>query len=156
MATGWGKRVRVDIFHRNVVNDSPTTLPTTWWASLNTGNPGDDGQTANEVTTTTSGYARQQITGGAPSEWTITAYTSLSNDDASIVGNNNALSFGPSAGVNAAWGTITYVGLWSASTGTTEATYFGRAAAAVSQAVAGAGVTITIAVNGIQMSLDSV
>ena len=150
MASGWGKRVRV-AQQKWVTNNTPGSSPTTWYASLHTGNPGDDGQTANEVTTTTSGYARQSVA------WTaITAHSSLSNDDASIASNSGGLSFGPSTGANAAWGAITYVGVWEHVSTATEAVYLGRAAASVSQSVGGSGVTITVAAAGLQMSLDSV
>lgn len=159
--SGWGRRVRVDLFSRTVVNQSPTAAPTAWWASLHAGasltagNPDDDGQSVTEVTQTSSGYLRQQITGGSP-VWTITAYTSLTVDTASSVGNNNALSFGPSAGAGANWGTIQTIGLWTASgTGITEATYLGRATLAASQAVAVAGITLTVAINALQMGIIS-
>jgi hypothetical protein len=159
--SGWGRRVRVDLFQRTITNNSPTTTPTTWWAalhvgaSLTAGNPDDDGQSVTEVTQTTSGYTRQQITGGTPT-WTITVYTSVTVDTATVVGNNNALSFGPSTGANAAWGTVQTIGLWNTSgTGITEATYYGRAIVAVPQIVSGAGVTLTVAINGIQMGIIS-
>lgn len=150
MATGWGRRIRVDVFNRTVIAATPTGTPATWFASLHTGNPGDDGQTANEVTTTTSGYARQAVT------WaTLTAYTSLTADTASIASNSAVITFGPSAGANAAWGTISYVGLWEKATGNTEAVsggttggYLARALASASQAVGGAGISITIAAGG--------
>jgi hypothetical protein len=138
---------------RNVSGNTSTTPPTVWHASLHTGNPGDDGQTSNEVTVTTSGYGRFQMLGSPP--WDITAYGSVSNDAACTVTNDTALSFGPSAGANAAWGTITYVGLWEHTTTSTQAVYLGRAAASVSQAVSGAGVTITIAVGALAMSITS-
>ena len=133
---------------------SPTTAPTAWYASLHTGNPGDDGLTANEVTITTSGYGRYLMTGGAAT-WTTTAYTSVANDAACVVANGATLSFGPSTGLNAAWGTITYVGLWEHATTATEAVYLGRAAASVSQSVGGSGVTITIAIGALTMSVTS-
>jgi len=150
MASGWGKRTRVNM-HKWTVNQTPGSSPTTFYASLHTGNPGDDGQTSNEVTTTTSGYARQSFT------WaTLTAYTSVSNDAASIASNTSGpISFGASAGANAAWGTITYIGVWEHVSTATEAVYLGRAAASVSQSVGGAGVTITVATGALTMSFTS-
>jgi len=149
MATGIGKRLRVNC-NRWWSNTTPVSAPAAWYASLHTGNPGDDGLTANEVTTTTSGYARQSI-----GTWTTTAYTSVSNDAACTVANAAQMSFGASAGANAAWGTITYVGVWEHLSTATELVYLGRAAASVSQSVGGAGVTITIATGALTLSLTS-
>lgn len=149
MATGWGRRIRVEM--QKVPTNQTPTAPTTWFASLHTGNPDDSGQTVNEVSQTTSGYARQAVT------WTaLTAFGSVTVDTASIASNSNGLSFGPSAGATPVWGVITYVGLWTASgTGITEATYLGRALASVSQNVAGAGVTLTISIGGLTMGCIS-
>jgi hypothetical protein len=153
MAAGWGRRTRVDLFQRNVSGNTSTTAPTAWYGSLHTGNPGDDGQTSNEVTITTSGYGRYLMTGGT--KWNITAYGSVTVDTACTVTNAATLSFGPSSGANAAWGTITYVGIWEHVTTATEAVYLGRAAASVSQSVGGTGVTITIAIGALSMSVTS-
>lgn len=150
MATGWGRRARVDYCSKTLVGQTPSAAPSAWWASLHTNNPGDDGQTANEVTTTTSGYARQSIT------WnTLTAFGSLTNDTASTASNSALITFGPSAGANAAWGTITYAGVWISSSLTTEANYMGRALATSSQAVGGAGISITIAASALTMGIIS-
>lgn len=151
MATGWGRRVRVDVFTRSATNQTPTGLPTTFAASLHTGNPGDDGQTVNEVSQTTSGYLRQSFTFSAP-----TAFGSLTVDTASVGSNSGTITFGPSAGATPVWGVITYVGIWTATgTALTESTYLGRALVSVSQNVAGAGVTLTIAGGGLTLGTVS-
>jgi len=144
--TGWGRFTRTDM-QKAVTNIAVVGTYTTAFLSLHTGNPGDDGQTANEVTTTTSGYARQTLT------WTVAAYTSVSADGPAVASNSNAISFGPSTGANAAWGTITHMGIWSASSGTTETTFRGRVAASVSQSVSGSGVTITVAIGAVAINL---
>lgn len=158
MATGYGRRIRVDVIQRTIVAQTPVGTPATWWASLHTANPNDDGQTAGEVSTVTSGYGRAQIT-----SWSaLTVYTALTVDTASVASNSNTLTFGPSAGAGAAWGVITFVGVWEKQTLTSEAVtggttggYIGRAAVSVSQNVAGAGVTLTIAGGGLTMGVIS-
>lgn len=150
MATGWGRRSRVDYCSKTLVGQTPSAAPSAWWASLHTGNPGDDGQTANEVTTTTSGYARQSLT------WnTLTAYTSVTNDTASTASNSALITFGPSTGANAAWGTITYTGVWINVSSTAETNYMGRALASASQSVGGSGISITIATSALTMGIIS-
>jgi hypothetical protein len=150
MATGWGRRSRVDYCSKTIVGQTPSAAPTTWFASLHTANPADDGQTAGEVSTTTSGYARQTIT------WnTLTAFGSLTVDTASTASNSALITFGPSAGASAAWGTITYAGVWTSSTLTAETSYLGRALASSSQSVGGAGISITIAANALTMGIIS-
>jgi hypothetical protein len=158
MATGWGRRARVDYMSKNLVNQTPSGPATTWFVSLHTANPGDDGQTAGEVTTTTSGYARQ----GSITWNTLTAFGSLTVDTASVASNSALITFGPSAGANAAWGTITYAGLWEKSTGSTEAVsggttggFLGRALASSSQSVGGTGISITIAASALTFGIIS-
>lgn len=148
MASGWGRRVRVEM-QKTAVGQSPTAQSSTQYASLHTGNPGDDGQTANEVGTSL-GYSRQ---GGASFWSTLTVYTSVTNDTASVASNANQLTFGASTG---SWGTITYVGVWLVNTTSiTETNYLGRALVSVSQTVGGAGVTLTIAGGGLTMGCIS-
>ena len=135
---------------KTAVGQSPTAQSNTQYAALHTGNPGDDGQTVNEVTTGV-GYSRQ---GGASFWSTLTVYTSVTNDTASVASNANTLTFGASTGT---WGTITYVGVWLLNTTSiTEANnYQGRALVSVSQAVGGAGITLTIAAGGLTMGCIS-
>lgn len=72
------------------------TMPTTVYASLHTGSPGESGSLANEVATIGTGYGR-------------IAVTSLMNPTDSVTGiasNNATILFGPAT---IDWGTITYV-----------------------------------------------
>src|SRR5690348_6121379 len=73
------------------------TRPTTWFASLHTANPGNTG--ASELTAT-NGYARQSV-----GTMTITSSNQASNA--------GTVSFTASGG---AWATVSYAGLWTAST----------------------------------------
>lgn len=135
--------------HKVAVGQSPTAL-TAWHAGLSTANPNDDGQ-SNAEPTATNGYARVAIT------WnTLTAYTSVTADTASVASNSNSLSFTSSGGGFSTGATnLTHVGIWNASTGTAETGFHGRAAIAVPQAVNAAGITLTIAASGLTMNLNS-
>ena len=148
MALGHGRRIRrlaVDAAVGKTV-----TFPTTVWLSLHTANPGDDGQTSGEVTTTTSGYARQQVTAA---NWT--AAPNPTNDNPAVSASAVSVTFGPSSGVNASWGTITHVGLWDSSSATAEANYIGRAAVTPNQVVNGTGQSVSFAIGAITMTDNS-
>jgi hypothetical protein len=80
------------------------TMPTTVYASLHTGSPGESGATTFEVSTTSSGYGRVAIT----SKMNATDATS------GVSSNNAAIAFGPAT---TDWGTITYVAISDAATG---------------------------------------
>lgn len=71
-------------------------IPQGVWLGLHTADPGTQGSTGSEFIG--GGYARQQIT------WSPASNRST--------GNNNALQF-----LNLPGGTITYMGIWDASTG---------------------------------------
>ncbi len=79
------------------------TKPTTVYAALFTSDPTDAG-TGTEVSTTSTGYARQAIT--------FSAATTTSGNSSAV---NSADVLFPVA--TAAWGTLTYVGLYDAVTG---------------------------------------
>jgi hypothetical protein len=127
-------------------NTSPAASPTTPHASLSTANPNDDGQ-SNAEPTSTGGYARQTITWATP--------TQPSNDASCIAQNSAAISWTSSAAYSTGATNLTHVGVWSSLTLTTEAAYLGRAQIAVAQAVNAAGITLTIAINGLQMGFIS-
>lgn len=78
--------------------------PSTLYFSLHTGDPGEDGATANEVSG--NGYARVAVT---PGDANFTAQADASPGRKTQ--NNVAITFPSPTG---AWGTITYVGVWSA------------------------------------------
>lgn len=141
MATGWGKRRRVEMQKTNV--NQSASAETAWFAGLSTANPADDGQ-SNAEPTSAGSYARQAIT------WnTLTAYTSLSNDAASNATNSGSISWTSTAAFSTGATNLTHVAIWNASSlaTTAETAYLGRAAIAVPQAVNAAGITLTMAAN---------
>lgn len=154
MATGWGRKVRLNQAKIACGVAADHTYTTTPFMALNTSNPNDDGQTAGEVTTTTSGYLRVTFS------WTT---PTLPSNDAAVIATNTALvTFGPSAGANAAWGTLTHISVWEKVSGTQEdisggtaGGYLARATATVPQAVSAAGVSITVAASALVLNLIS-
>lgn len=143
MATGWGRQVRLD-FQRLATQVATTKTYTTPFASLSTANPGDDGA-SNAEPTATNGYAAQAITWTAP--------TQPANDASCVASNSNTISFTSSGGGFSTGATnLTHVGVWNNVTTRTEAAFLGRAAIAVPQAVAAAGITLTIAIGGLVMN----
>lgn len=145
MATGFGKRVRVEMV-KCAVGGSPTAQ-TASHVGLSTANPGDDGQ-SNAEPTSTGSYARQSIT------WeTVTAG---SNDAAVNALNNGAISWTSTAAFSTGATALTHVSIWNSSSATAEANFIGRAAVAVGQAVNAAGITLTIADNALVMGCNSV
>jgi len=150
-ATGYGRRVRLDMT-KYVLNQTPASAPTTWFASLATGNPNDDGQYSGsdlEPTIGTNGYARASIT------WNTATQPSL--DAAVVATNSGALSFTSSGGGFSTGATnLTHVGIWTTNNTRTEAVFIGRAAISVPQAVNAAGITLTMAsTTGLVMGLIS-
>lgn len=79
------------------------TVPTTVYISLHTASPTDAGSHTNEISTSSTGYARQSIT------------THMGATDATtgISVNTSTLTFGAAI---ANWGTISYLGVEDAST----------------------------------------
>lgn len=151
MATGYGRRVRLD-FQKLLTNNTPASY-TAWFAGLCTTNPLDDGS-GNTVATTepssSNGYARPAIT------WTAPTQPSL---DASVVASNSASISWTSSGGGFSTGAtnLTHVAIWNTATlaTVTEAAYIGRAAITVPQAVNAAGITLTIAIAGLVMNIIS-
>lgn len=146
MATGWGRQVRLD-FQRLATQNSTTKTYTTPHASLSTANPNDDGQ-SNAEPTSTGGYAAQAISWTAP--------TQPANDASCIAQNSGAISWGPSGAAYSTGATaLNHVGIWNHLTTRTETAFLGRAAISVPQAVNAAGITLTIAIGGLQMGCIS-
>jgi hypothetical protein len=150
MATGYGRRVRLD-FQKLLTNNSPATY-TAWFAGLCTTNPLDDGSgnTAGGTEPSSTGsYARQAIT------WTAPTQPSL---DASVLAVNSAsISWTSTAAFSTGATVLNHVGIWNTATlaTVTEAAYIGRAAITVPQAVNAAGITLTIAISGLSMGCIS-
>ncbi|HRE87630.1 MAG TPA: hypothetical protein PK095_00700 [Myxococcota bacterium] len=81
----------------HVLRNTPYTSPTTVYLGLFTAAPGEAGG-GTEVSA--SGYARQPLTFGAPTD--------------GVVENSGTLTFGPAG---ASWGTITHTAIFDDSTG---------------------------------------
>jgi len=85
-------------------NADTITAPSTVYAGLHTGDPGEDG-TANELVG--NGYSR---TAGAFGNVSVIG-------DAVSITNNAAIDFGPAT---ASWGTITHMSIWDSASGSTN------------------------------------
>jgi len=119
------------------------TQPTNIFVSLHTGNPGEDGQTANEVSTSGTAYARFSTDG--------TYWANATNADPAVILNALAIAFAVATG--AGFGTVTHVGLWLHLTSTAEANYIGMYTLSSSKTIA-AGDTISFAASALAFSLD--
>lgn len=135
-------------------NQTPTA-PTTWFAGLCTTNPLDDGSgvtVGGTEPSSTGSYARQTVA------WTtLTAYTSVTNDTASIASNSGALTWTSTAAFSTGATALSHILLNTSSTLATvaETSYLGRAAITVPQAVNAAGITLTCAIGALQMGCIS-
>jgi hypothetical protein len=145
MAVGFGRRFRNNIMNWAFGKTPATTPAGVVYLSLHTTNPGDDGQGGGEPTFT-NGYARVAM---AAADWNALSNTPPppANDAASAITNANNINFGPSSGGAFSSGAtpLTYLGIWTASTGTTESLYIGRVQLTSGQVVNAAGITVTIA-----------
>jgi hypothetical protein len=118
-------------------NATNITAPTTVYVSLHTGDPGEDGQGANEVSG--NGYAREAASFGA-----------ASGTDPSTVSNDVAVEFDTPSG---SWGTVTYFGLWSSLTETGEAYFLGGGALTTPRTI-GTGEDASFAIGELDITLD--
>ena len=152
MATGWGRRVRVDM-QKYVTNKTPASS-TAWFAGLDTNTTvNDDGSNVTAGTTepsSTNGYARQTISWGTPAAGSLDATVPALNDTAiSWTSSGGGFSTGAT--------TLKTVTIWNSATlsNVAESFFVGRAAISVPQAVNAAGITLTIAISGLSMGLGS-
>src|ERR1700755_950456 len=79
----------------------------TYWVTLHTGDPGVDGQTANEVSTSGTGYSAKSTTS---SDWSAGNSASPTTE----LSNATVFNFGPASG--SGFGTVTYFGIWNHAT----------------------------------------
>lgn len=115
------------------------TAPTNIFVSLHSADPGDTG--ANELSAT-GGYARLNY--GINTNWNN---ASGSGDAASTSTNANAIVFTSTGAFSAA---VTYLGLWSASSG---GTFYGRAAVTPTQTITGSGQSVNIPIGSASFTL---
>lgn len=122
--TGFGNTFRKAINDLIFKNTTFTSNPAgVIYVSLHTGDPGPDGQTANEVT---GGSYAAKVT--AATDW-----NAATTADPSVVSNLNAITFVTATG---SWGTVTHFGLWNHLTTRAAANFVGSKALTASQAVA--------------------
>lgn len=114
------------------------------YISLHTGDPGADGQTANEVSG--GSYARYAAT------CNTTFWAAATTADPSTIANNQAFTF---TTATANWGTVTHFGLWKDVSSTTAANFIGSAALTASQVINN-GNTASFATGALVHSFDSV
>ena len=154
MATGWGKRVRVNM-QKYEISGSPASAPATIYAGLDTNTSVNDD--ASNVTagstepSSSNGYGRQAIT-----VWNTV--TSPSNDAAAQATNQTVLTWTSSGGgFSTGATTLKTMTLWNSNTlsNVAESFFEGRAQIATPQAVATAGITLTCANGGLVMGLIS-
>ena len=146
MATGWGRQVRVD-FQKLATQVATTKTYTTPFASLSTANPGDDGQ-SNAEPTSTGSYAAQAIT------WNT--ISTPSNDAAAVASNSATISWTSTAAFSTGATVLSHVGIWNSSSTRTEAAFLGRASITGGGfAVNASGITLSIAASGLTMNCIS-
>jgi hypothetical protein len=140
--TGFGNTFRQAINALIFKNTTFTANPAgVIYVSLHTGDPGPDGQTANEVSG--GSYARKVT---AATDW-----TTPTTADPSVVSNANAITFVTATG---SWGTITHFGLWNALATATAAAFIGSKALTASQAVA-TGNTVSFPIGSLVHNLGT-
>jgi len=104
---------------------SPTTPAGVLWVSLHTGDPGSDGQAANEVTG--SGYAAKAT---SASDWSV-----ATDADPCVVANATEIEFAAATGSWSSGASITHFGLFRHATTRTEANFVGRGALETSRVI---------------------
>jgi hypothetical protein len=129
MAHGLGRTLRQAILN-NLFNGGTLTAQSAWHISAHTGDPGPDGQTANEVGGGV-GYSRVNYTGG---------WSSASAAEPSVVTNDADIVFPAASG--AGWGTIQYAGIWNHATNTAAANFLAPGLLSPFQAVAAGNVMV--------------
>lgn len=138
---GFGKRVAKEIL--NLFFGKTTAFSTSagvLYISLHTGDPGEDGQTANEVSG--GSYARKST---AATDW-----NAATDADPSVTTNATDLTFVTATG---AWGTITHFGVWTHASNATEAEFLYSGSLSPSQAVV-SGNTVSFPAASLQFTLD--
>jgi hypothetical protein len=129
MAHGIGRTKRQAILD-NLFNGAALSAESAWHCSLHTGDPGPDGQTANEVGGGV-GYARVSV----GSNWSAATAA-----EPSVVDNEADITFAAASG--AGFGTITFAAIWNHTSATAAANFICRVALTPSQAVAAGNVAV--------------
>jgi len=126
--TGTGKLQRAAALEAGVGKTPAYAFPSasgasSVWLALERGDCGDSGQYPTEVEFTGSGYARANV---PAANW---AAAVIGENDAPVsISTSASVSFGPSAGALANWGTITHLSKWKHPTSRDPQYFCGRAA----------------------------
>lgn len=128
---GFGQTSRFDIlnliFKGTSISGKCINSAGIFYISLHTGDPGVDGQSGNEVSTSGTAYAAKLT---AASDWTTATAASPTTETS----NATVLSFVQATG--SGFGTVTYAGLWNHLTTRAAANFLGAKALDASQAIA--------------------
>src|SRR5262245_35196415 len=87
-----------------------------FWVTLHTGDPGADGQTSNEVSTSGTAYAAQAVTA---STWNTPTAA-----NPTVVTNGVAITYAQATG--SGFGTVTWAALWNSSSGRLASNFVAR------------------------------
>lgn len=135
MALGFGQTTRKDILAYTFKGTALTSKAISAFAaagnlflSLHTADPGVDGQTSNEVSTSGTAYAAKST---ATTDWNTPTDNTTT---VARVTNATVLSYAQATG--SGFGTLTHSGIWSHVTTRTAGFFVGRGALGTSQAVA--------------------
>lgn len=143
--SGLGQTFRRGVYDYLFRNQTTPIGTTNYYISLHTGDPGVDGQTANEVSTSGTAYARQTIaiaSGG---------WSAATSAQPSVITNAAVITYATATG--AGFGTITFFGIWKTVSGTATTDFVGSGPVSPSQAVA-AGNTASFAIGALSMSIN--
>jgi hypothetical protein len=155
MPAGNGKLMRASALEASFGKTPTVAFPassgaTSVFLSLHTADPGDDGSGGSEVSTTTSGYARQNVVAASWGAATVGA-----NDVAVTIKNSAVVTFGPSAGATPAWGTITFLGAWKDVSSTSSANFLGRIPVSPAQVVNAVAQSVSFAIGAVTFTDNS-
>lgn len=136
---GLGRRMRAALL---------ATMPgPLYYAALSVGDPGDNAATLNEPVIGTNGYARK------PFLWNPSVATPIAGAPARLLSWDDLAwtSTGPWAA--ALTQAVSYVAVFTASTGTSEASFIGSCALAPARLVDRAGIVIAIPAGALELSI---
>lgn len=147
--SGFGQTTRGDILNLIMKGTALTGKAAagagTYWISLHTADPGEDGQTSNEVSTSGTAYAAKATTA---SDWSTASGTNPMETS-----NSTVQSFAQATG--SGFGTVTHAALWNHATNRAAANFLGRGALPSSQLVS-AGNTFSFPIGSFKVQLSSV
>jgi len=129
MATGLGQTFRAALYSY-LFRAQATPLPTNYFISLHTADPGTDGQTANEASG--GAYARVSVTPGTG------AFNAPTAANPNVMTNNGVITFPTATGAGYSSGAaMTFFGVWNHATNTAAANFVGRGSIASQSIVSG-------------------